>query len=178
MKCALFLAFLAISASCIVAQNITTWGDVLTSRPIHEQRVFAPSAIFRVQNRTVTYITVSSPPHRQILAEISYTFASKRNFAGAKSSDHSIQNGSSILCFTSFISEWFWSWIVSGFRWLNEKCLNKSITSLKTLERLYSYTWRFAQRSSNGLQYTTNCARRNRHDFSVTEHCVAKRFRN
>lgn len=59
MKFALTLAVLAIAVSCNIAQNITTWGDVHSSRLVNTQRVVAPFQVFRVQNRTATYNTVS-----------------------------------------------------------------------------------------------------------------------
>lgn len=58
MKFAFFLAFLAFTASCITAQNITSWGDVHNTAIFHEERVVAEYQFFRIQNRTVTYQTM------------------------------------------------------------------------------------------------------------------------
>lgn len=59
MKFALFVALLAIGVSCMVAEDIISWGDVHRTKLDREIRVNAPYAWFRVQNRTVTYRTVS-----------------------------------------------------------------------------------------------------------------------
>lgn len=59
MKFTLLVALLVVGASCIVAQNIISWGDVHSTQLVRELRVYAPYAWFRIQNRTVTYQTVS-----------------------------------------------------------------------------------------------------------------------
>lgn len=58
MKFALSLALLVIGASCILALNITTWGDVHNTKVAYQQLVVVPRQILRVQNRTVSYKTV------------------------------------------------------------------------------------------------------------------------
>lgn len=60
MKFTLIAVLLAIGASCIAAQRITTWGDVVNTRILAQENVIAKSAILRVQNRTSHYRSVSS----------------------------------------------------------------------------------------------------------------------
>lgn len=51
---------LAFAAACISAQHVTNWGDVKNTRVLSEQKVVVPSTILRVQERTVTYRSVST----------------------------------------------------------------------------------------------------------------------
>lgn len=61
MKFALIFVAFAICASCAIAQNITSWGDVHNTWVVREETVVVPYQFFRRQNRTVTFRTVCIP---------------------------------------------------------------------------------------------------------------------
>lgn len=50
---------LVIAASCISAQHVTSWGNVNTGRILAEEKVVVAGSILQVQERTVTYRSVS-----------------------------------------------------------------------------------------------------------------------
>lgn len=77
MKLAFFLTFLALSASRITAQNITSWGDVHNTAIFHEERVVVPYQFFRIQNRTVTYQTVGFCKPTVSIGVLPYVIISK-----------------------------------------------------------------------------------------------------
>lgn len=59
MKFFATILLLAVAATCISAEKQTVWGDVLHTRILLEQKVEVPSKILKVQERTVTYRSVS-----------------------------------------------------------------------------------------------------------------------
>lgn len=59
MKLFAALLLLAIVASCINAQQVTTWGDVVSTKVLAEQKTSASSSFMKVQERTVTYQSVN-----------------------------------------------------------------------------------------------------------------------
>lgn len=59
MKFAVAILLLAIGATCISAQYITSWGDVHNTRVLYQQKVEVASGWLQVRDRTVTYRSVS-----------------------------------------------------------------------------------------------------------------------
>lgn len=59
MKYAVTILLLAIVATCVSAQYVTTWG-VQTGRLLAEERVVVSSGWLQVRERTVTFRSVSA----------------------------------------------------------------------------------------------------------------------
>lgn len=66
MKFALIFVVFAVCASCAIAENITSWGDVHSTWLMREERVVVPYQFFRRQNRTVTFRTVCISDRAQL----------------------------------------------------------------------------------------------------------------
>lgn len=59
MKFALFLALLAIAASCSIAQRIHIWGNVDNTILTFQRRFIVPGQVNQVQTRTASVQAVS-----------------------------------------------------------------------------------------------------------------------
>lgn len=81
MKFLATFLLLAVAATCISAQRQTVWGDVHNTRILSEQKVVVSSQILRVQERTVTYRSVSVEAIGRISSNILHPNSPDSRFA-------------------------------------------------------------------------------------------------